>query len=139
MQYAVTRKNLFEIGLLVLLGGTTVQFGTGTPSTRPVAPSPTKGDRAIHHYLYVLVENKVYVFDMDSGHHLVKTITLPSVVKFIRGTAADVNSHTLYISYGSVTSGGSLLKYDLIKDNVIYDRMYPSGIDSFAITPDGRT
>src|SRR5207253_9802245 len=113
MHYAVTRRNLFGIGLLALLGGTSVPFGTATPSTRSGAPSPTRVGRAIRHYLYVLVENRVYVFDMDNGHHLVRIITLPSMVKFIRGTAADVNSHALYVSYGSVTGGGSLLKYDL--------------------------
>jgi DNA-binding beta-propeller fold protein YncE len=76
---------------------------------------------------------------MDDGHHLVQTITLPSMVKFIRGAAADVRSHALYISYGSVTSGGSLLKYDLISKKVIYHKTYPTGIDSFGITPDGKT
>jgi len=139
MLSAVTRKELFGLGLLALLGGSSTQLETVTRNTRRELLSSTRANRTVHHYLYVLLENKIYVYDMDDGHRLAQTITLPSMVKFIRGTAADVRSHTLYISYGSVTSGGSLLKYDLVNNKVIYHKTYPLGIDSFAITPDGKT
>ena len=44
----------------------------------------------------------------------------------------------LYISYGNQSPpGGSLLAYDLRQGRVIWQRHYPTGIDSMAISPDG--
>ncbi len=81
----------------------------------------------------------MYVYDIDNGHSLVKTIKLPSGVSFIRGFGADPASHSLYIAYGSVSNGGQLMKMDLLSNQVIYNKAMPKGIDSFDITPDGKT
>jgi hypothetical protein len=46
----------------------------------------------------------------------------------------------LYISYGpDSSSGGSMLKYDLTKDQVVWTRTYPFGVDSMSVSPDGKT
>jgi hypothetical protein len=46
----------------------------------------------------------------------------------------------VYISYGSDRgSGGSMLKYNLMTDHVVWIKEYPFGIDSMSISPDGNT
>ena len=80
----------------------------------------------------------MFVYDIDHHHALVKTIALPPSVRFIRGVGADPVSHALYIAYGSVSSGGQLMKMELLTNQVIYNKQMPVGIDSFDITPDGK-
>jgi DNA-binding beta-propeller fold protein YncE len=76
---------------------------------------------------------------MDHGHQLVKHVSLPTSTG-VRGVVGNAASHTLYISYGSDGhNGGSLLAYDLLTDKVLWQKMYSHGIDSMAITPDGKT
>jgi DNA-binding beta-propeller fold protein YncE len=60
-------------------------------------------------------------------------------VTFVRGFGADAASHAVYVAYGGVSGGGKLLKLDLLTDQVVYDRPMPVGVDSFDISPDGRT
>ena len=57
----------------------------------------------------------MYVYDRDNNQALVNTIQLPSGVSLIRGMGVDPATHSLYISYGSVSSGGQILKMDLIQ------------------------
>jgi hypothetical protein len=58
----------------------------------------------------------------------------------VRGAAASAVTGILYISYGSNRgSGGSLLKYNLITDEVVWAKHYPFGVDSMSISPDGNT
>jgi hypothetical protein len=48
----------------------------------------------------------------------------------------------LYISFngdGGAHGNGSFLKYNLLTDNVVWTQNYSFGIDSMAITPDGKT
>jgi DNA-binding beta-propeller fold protein YncE len=95
----------------------------------------------MHHYEYVFPDGSMYVYDMDNGHALVKKVSLPTAAG-VRGVAASPVTHMLYVSYGGDGGGngnGSLLKYDLLTDTVIWKRDYPHGIDSMAIAPDGKT
>ena len=116
--------------------------GTTVGTTGGTAVGTTGGTAAVEHYVYVFPEtHTIDVYDMDHGHRLVKTIALPSNVSFIRGVAASIPTHTLYIAYGGnggSNGNGSLLAYDLVANHVIYDKHYPRGIDSFAITADGK-
>jgi hypothetical protein len=44
----------------------------------------------------------------------------------------------LYISYGrNGPRGGSMLKYNLMTDEVVWSKHYPFGVDSMSISPDG--
>jgi hypothetical protein len=102
----------------------------------PYTATPAPG---IHRYEYVLPDGNLYVYDMDHGHRLVKHVGLPTS-RGVRGVVGNAPTHRLYISYGSDgDSGGSLLAYDLLTDNVLWQRAYSHGIDSMAITPDGKT
>lgn len=105
-------------------------------ATAPYTAAPGPG---VHHYEYVLPDGNLYVYDMDHGHQLVKYISLPTSTG-VRGVVGNAHTHTLYISYGSDgDSGGSLLAYDLLTDKVLWQKTYAHGIDSMAITPDGKT
>jgi DNA-binding beta-propeller fold protein YncE len=110
-----------------------------------VPASSATGKRAspTRHYEYVFDEGSISVFDIDHGQRLVQQIPLPQV-RGIRGVGASPLTRTLYISYGGdggEGSGttGSLLALDLVTHRVRWDRSYGTGIDSFAVTPNGRT
>ena len=101
--------------------------------------TPYSATAAVQHYEYVLPDGNLYVYDMDHGHQLVKHVNLPTSTG-VRGVVGNAPTHTLYISYGSDgQNGGSLLAYDLLTDKVLWQKTYSHGIDSMAITPDGKT
>jgi DNA-binding beta-propeller fold protein YncE len=81
----------------------------------------------------------MYIYDVDHGHTLIQKTDLPTTAG-VRGIAASPVNHMLYVSYGSDSgTGGSLLKYDLVAQTVVWQKTYEHGIDSMAITPDGMT
>jgi hypothetical protein len=105
----------------------------------PVAiPSPAQAGQ-MHHYEYVFPDSSIYVYDIDNRGALVKHVSVPTSAG-VRGAAASAVTGMLYISYGSNRrSGGSLLKYNLMTDEVVWTKHYPFGVDSMSISPDGNT
>jgi DNA-binding beta-propeller fold protein YncE len=105
----------------------------------PVAiPSPAQAGQ-LHHYEYVFPDNSIYVYDMDHRGALVKHVTVPTSAG-VRGAVASAITGMLYISYGSNRgSDGSMLKYNLMTDEVVWAKHYPFGVDSMSISPDGNT
>ena len=96
---------------------------------------------AVERRLYVTNKTGISVYDIDRGHRLVQTIDLPQT-KAIRGVMASPATHMLYISYGGDGGSeghGSMLRYDLVARRVVWTRSYSTGVDSGAITPNGRT
>jgi DNA-binding beta-propeller fold protein YncE len=101
-------------------------------------PSPAQA-RQLHHYEYVFPDNSIYIYDIDNRGALVKHVSVPTSAG-VRGAAASAVTGMLYISYGSNRgSGGSLLKYNLMTDKVVWAKHYPFGVDSMSISPDGNT
>jgi DNA-binding beta-propeller fold protein YncE len=101
----------------------------------------TARSKTVHHYEYVLPPGEIDVYDIDRGHRLVQKIELPNVEP-MKGVAASPRRGILYISYGGnggYAGNGSLLAYNLRTDRVLWDRHYDTGVDSFALTPNGRT
>jgi DNA-binding beta-propeller fold protein YncE len=99
------------------------------------------GAGTIQHYEYVFPDGAICIYDMDRGHKLVKSINLPTMAG-VRGIVATPITHMLYVSYGGDGGGngnGFLLKYDLVADRLIWTKSYSHGIDSMAISPDGKT
>ena len=94
----------------------------------PVAiPTPAEAGQ-VHHYEYVFPDNSIYVYDMDNRGVLVKHISVPTSAG-VRGAAASAVTGMLYISYGSNRgSGGSVLKYNLMTDEVVWVRHYVLGL-----------
>lgn len=112
---------------------------TATPGTTATAGSTATA--GTQHYEYVFPDGGMYVYDMDHNHTLVKQVSLPTS-RGVRGVVASPATHMLYVSYGgdgAENGDGALLKYDLLSDTVVWTRDYQSGIDSMAITPDGKT
>jgi hypothetical protein len=106
------------------------------------APTGGGGEGGVRHYEYVFPSKAIDVYDMDNGQRLVKTIALPAAATDVRGAAASPATHILYVSYGNDSSaggGGTMLAYDLLGERVLWTRAYSEGIDSMAITPDGKT
>lgn len=138
-----SRKFLVVVVVLLLLALPltilALQNHSGVTIQKPTQTGQNTKGSPIQRYLYVLPEGgTMFVYDIDHNHALVKTITLPPEVRFIRGVGADPASHSLYIAYGSVSSEGQLMKMDLLTNQVIYNKQMPVGIDSFDITPDGK-
>jgi DNA-binding beta-propeller fold protein YncE len=82
----------------------------------------------------------MYVYDMDAGQRLVQRAQLPEA-RGIRGVVASPPTDTLYVSYGGdggSNGGGAMLAYDLLSGRVLWRHSYPAGIDSMAISSDGR-
>jgi len=128
--------------LTVLAGSATsnpLPLTIANPSVTPNPVPPTLP--AVNHYEYVFPDGSMYVYDMDNGFKLLKQIRLPQA-QAIRGVVASPPTHTLYISYGGdggPAGTGSMLAYDLLTDQVLWSVNYSTGIDSMAITPDGKT
>jgi hypothetical protein len=112
---------------------------TGTATPVSVPPNPSGSTTA--HWLYVVDDGTVYVYDIDNNHALVKQFPIPEAGK--RGVAVAPNQGLLYISEcGKSNCGGkngSLLAYDLVHDVVAWIANYSFGVDQFAVTPDGST
>jgi hypothetical protein len=101
-------------------------------------PSPAHAGQ-LHHYEYVFPDSSIDVYDMDKRGALVKHVSVPTSAG-VRGTVASAVTGMLYISYGSDRgTGGSMLKYNLLTDQIVWAKQYPFGIDSMSISPDGNT
>jgi hypothetical protein len=116
----------------------------GRATSAEQAPAPplqaSVRDGATHHYEYVFVDGTTYVYDIDHGHRLVQQIALPEA-RGIRGAAVSPQTGRLYVSYGAdggAGGTGSLLAYDLLRDRLLWTRSYATGIDSMALSRDGR-
>lgn len=101
------------------------------------------GSSEVHHYEYVFPVGSMYVYDIDNGHQLVEQVSLPDT-DGVRGVMVNPSTHVLYIAHGgdgpsSNGFDGSLLAYDLLSRQVLWNRPYPFPIDSGALTRDGST
>jgi DNA-binding beta-propeller fold protein YncE len=100
----------------------------------------TAASHAVRHFEYVVPERGLFVYDIDHGHRLVEHVAFPGLWG-VKGVLASPATGMLYISYGGdggSNGNGSLLAYDLVHDRVSWAKNYPTGIDSGALTPDGR-
>ena len=126
------RYALIACFTLLLCGGVFYQL-TSKHTTQQAHASATS------HWLYVVEDGTVFVYDIDNNHALVKQFTIPETGK--RGVAVSPSRGMLYVSYcgANVCGGshGSLLAYDLVNNKVAWNVSYAFGVDQPAITPDG--
>jgi WD40 repeat protein len=92
------------------------------------------------HYEYVFLDGSISVYDVDQSFKLRKTIPLPQTESGVRGVTVAPASHLLFISYGGDGQGfnGSVLAYDLVKEQVVWTVHLKTGIDSGQVSPDGK-
>jgi DNA-binding beta-propeller fold protein YncE len=111
-----------------------------TPASQsPRSQSATA--RSIRHFEYVFPDGEMDVYDIDHGFRLVERLQLPEA-HALRGDVVSPRTHALYLSLGGdggSTGTGSLLKIDLLTNRLLWKRLFPTGVDSPAITPDGKT
>jgi DNA-binding beta-propeller fold protein YncE len=128
--------------VLTVLAGIVVGTAAAAPPGAGRSPAAlTAHSAAVHHYEYVAPDREIDVYDIDRGNRLVQRISLPQVNP-IHGIAASPRTGTLYVSWGGQggSSGtGSMLALNLRTGKVVWQRSFSQGVDSFALTPDGRT
>ena len=121
----------------VALGVVRSQLGPRNSGRSP-ARLTAHGSRT-RHFEYVVSGGAIYVYAIDRRNRLVQTIRLPQIGNAVHGVVAYPRGHRLYISYGTQQPpNGSLLAYDLRRGRVLWQRTYPFGIDSMALSRDGR-
>lgn len=115
------------------------------PGSSPVTDTSafTIVSNATNHYVYAINPGPaITVYDMDNNFKQVKQISAGSSTEEIRGAVASSVGNFLYISYGCSSPDACtpyLMKYDLAADTVVWNNIFPAGIDSHSITPDGKT
>ncbi|THF69205.1 hypothetical protein E7T06_13095 [Deinococcus sp. Arct2-2] len=132
---------------LVATGGTDgIRFDHADWADPKVTCRTALPPTAVRHLKYVAVDRAIKVYDIDQGHTLVNTISLPAMYG-LRGIAANAVTDRLYIPYwgdrddakyrGQVRFG-YLMAFDLKTEQVIWTRKYSPSVDSLQITPDGK-
>ena len=110
--------------------------GCGSWHAHPLVLRP-----GLHRYEYVLPDREVDVYDAAPPFRLVGRWRLPQA-HALRGVAPSPATGRLYLSVGGNggSSGtGSVIAYDLRRDQVVWERHFATGTDGLAVTPDGRT
>jgi hypothetical protein len=127
----VTRR-LATVLVLVASAVAVSASNVAAPAARSKARQVTIKDE------YVFLDRSIVVYDISNGYRQVDTIALPQL-RGVRGVAGYVRTHMLFVSYGPDTDAGNghLLAYDLVARRVVWDRVYPFGIDSMAVSRDG--
>jgi DNA-binding beta-propeller fold protein YncE len=90
---------------------------------------------------YLFNDGPVSVYDIDHGFKLVETFTLPGTTQGVRGVAVSPVTHMMFVSYGGDgggNGGGSVLAYDLVNRRVVWSVHLHVGIDSGAVSSDGK-
>lgn len=126
--------------LVAVLAFVAVSRSEPTVSSSGRSPAQlTAHSATVRHYEYVLASGAIYVYSIDHANRLVQTISLPAIGNSLHGVVASPRTGRLYISYGQqAPPGGSLLAYDLRHGRVLWCRTYAFGIDSMAISRNGR-
>src|SRR5258705_5014100 len=75
------------------------------------------------------------IYDINDGHKFVRRIDVPSFKGGVRGVCANAITKRLYVG----TSSKTLICMDLLTDKVIWEKVYDTGCDRIAITPDGKS
>jgi DNA-binding beta-propeller fold protein YncE len=123
--------------LLAFVAGRSRSQSDARSSGRPPAQL-TAHSSTTRHFEYVVSDGAVYVYSIDHSNRLVQTFTLP-IGNSLHGVVAFPRTGRLYISYHQqAPPGGSLLAYDLRRARVLWQRTYAFGIDSMAISRNGR-
>jgi hypothetical protein len=119
--------------------------GLAFASTVWSAPCPTS---SVSRYLYVATPGirnyleyggiGMLVFDIDRGHRCVKRIPTWPLVRGVlpenvKGVAANGSTGRLYVS--TIRRVGC---FDLVSEQMLWEREYEGGCDRIALAPDGR-
>jgi len=113
-------------------------------SSRPSLsrPTPVIGPaNAAMHLEYAFNDGLVSVYDVDRGFAPVESFPLPGTSQGVRGVAVSPVTHMMFVSYGGdggANGTGSVLAYDLLSRTVVWSVHLHTGIDSGAVSADGK-
>src|SRR5262249_4804434 len=99
------------------------------------------GPAATQRLEYVFNDGPVSVYDINNGFKLVETFTLAGTDRGVRGVAVSPSTHMMFVSYGGDGGGngkGSVLAYDLVSRKIVWSVNLNTGIDSGAVSADGK-
>ena len=123
--------------------GLAVAFAKSNAGASGHSPAQlTAGSRITRHFEYVLNSGTIYIYSIDQHNKLVQTVGIPQIAGDPHGVVASPATGRLYVSFGGEggsTGNGSMLAFDLRREKFVWQQNYPSGIDSMAITPNGKT
>jgi hypothetical protein len=80
----------------------------------------------------------IAVYDIDTGHRLVRTIQTVPGVHNVRGVAASAATGRLYVAYLGAGEAGWIYCLDLAGDKVLWNKRIDPGVDRLAIASDGK-
>jgi hypothetical protein len=80
----------------------------------------------------------ISVYDIDTGHRLIKTIPTVTNVADVRGVAVGAATGKLYVAYRDRAGAGKIYCLDVSDDKILWDRAVDPGVDRLAIDPNGK-
>jgi DNA-binding beta-propeller fold protein YncE len=116
------------------------RVGGSSPALSAPTPVLTR-EHGLLRLEYVFNDGPVSVYDIDHGFKLVESFTLPGTDQGVRGVAVSPVTHMMFVSYGGDGGGngsGSVLAYDLVHRRVAWSVHLHVGIDSGAVSTDGK-
>jgi len=131
------------IALVVALGRqpTSRPARSGQATDVKVSGDVAHATNGIAHLEYVFNDGPVSVYDIDRGFKLVESFTLPATSSGVRGVAVSPATGMMFVSYGGdggANGNGSVLAYDLVTRKVVWTVHLRTGIDSGAVSTDGK-
>jgi hypothetical protein len=105
-----------------------------------VRRSDAPGSPGSHRFEYVFPDREIDVFTASPPFRLVERVRVPQLHS-LRGVAVSPRTATLYASVGGnggPSGHGGLVAYDLRRNRILWQRAFPTGTDSLAISRDGR-
>jgi DNA-binding beta-propeller fold protein YncE len=106
-------------------------------------PAPDGSPGPVQHLEYVFPPSgTIDIYELENGFKLLKSVSVPELVGVgtALGAVASDKTGMLYVSSGNQGgTPGHVLKYDLVKDSVVWAKTYTFDVDSAALTPDGLT
>jgi WD40 repeat protein len=110
----------------------------------PAVSAPTAAiarSGAVVRLEYLFNDGPVHVYDINHGFRLVEKFKLAGTDRGVRGVAVSPRTHMMFVSYGGDGGGngnGSVLAYDLVRKRIVWSVNLKTGIDSAAVSTDGR-
>jgi DNA-binding beta-propeller fold protein YncE len=136
------------IGLTVVVAGGLVVFGFCSSaadakrafhSGETLPAQLTAHSSVTRHFEYVFAGGTINVYDIDHRNSFVGRISFP--VSRVRGLVTDPATNMLFAAYGGSGGSagtGSMLAYNLVSGETLWQHDYATGVDNIAIAPNGR-
>jgi 6-phosphogluconolactonase (cycloisomerase 2 family) len=86
----------------------------------------------------VATKGSISVYDIDTGHRLVKTIETVRDVDDVKGVVASAATGRLYVAYRTRLGVGMIYCLNVYDDAVLWNRAIDPDIDRLAIHPGGQ-